>query len=168
MGYATITDGVVVAISQSISNGAVLYAGSVAVGWLYANNTFTPPSPTVPTPPSPTSAQIAKAASTEAILAGLQIASAGTPALNAMYSTTQESQANINAVVTYIMLNNKFPGNITTMPWADKTGAPHVFPDTATFNAFATAIADYVAAISLYGDTGGLVGSLPTPLKAII
>lgn len=171
MGYATIVNGVVTSVSLSPSDNSVQYSGNVAVGWLYSNNTFVPPA-SVLNPPLPvvvpTPAQVAQAAAIATIKAGIQIASAGTPSLNSTYSVDSNSQSNINAVVTYILLNNRFPGGGTTMPWVDLAGSAHVFPNTATFNSFATAMANYVTAVSLYGDSGGQIGSLPSSVAAII
>ena len=88
------------------------------------------------------------------------IASTGTPSLNAAYSINQSAQANIQAIAIYITVNGKFPLSLTAMPWYDASGAVHVFPNTATFLAFATAIGDYVTALQL-GTTP------PTPPLAI-
>ena len=96
-----------------------------------------------------------------ALEAGVVVQSTATPALNATYSITPQAISNINAAVTYVMLNNQFPGKEATMPWADNTGAVHTFPDLPTFKAFASEVADYVAAISIYSDTNGSAGAIP-------
>ena len=135
----------------------------VSVGWTYANGVFTNPSP-----PVLTAAQVAVAAATAAIAKGLTISSTSTPTLNGTYSLTPNSQSNINAVVTYIILNNTFPGGQSAMPWVDQNGSAHVFTSLSVFKAFSTAIADYVAAVSLYADSGGTQGSLPNSNVTII
>ena len=105
-------------------------------------------------------AAAATLAGIEALAAGVPIQSTSTSSLNATYSCDGGSQANINATVTYILLNGTFPGGGSTMPWADVTGAIHVFPNVAVFKGFATATANYVAAAELYADSGGVDGSL--------
>ena len=78
------------------------------------------------------------------------IASTATPSLNASYAIDTGTQANIQAISIYITVNGQFPLSMTTMPWQDATGAIHQFPNTATFLAFATQIANYVTAINLH------------------
>ena len=71
--------------------------------------------------------------------------------------------------VTYILLNSKISRcPLSSVPCCDAAGNVHVFPSTAVFEAFATAIANYVAAVSVYGDSRGTVGSLPSPSISII
>jgi len=101
-----------------------------------------------------------------AIAAGVEITSSGTPTLNGTYSVDADSTADINAVITYILVNGNFPGNSSTMKWADVDGDFHTFNDVATFKAFASAIANYVAQVTIYGAGGG--GSLPSNQIAIM
>lgn len=96
--------------------------------------------PTIPTPPAPTLAQQAAAA----INAGVAITSTGTPALDGTYACDDSMQAKINRVAAFIALNGKFPASLTEMPWPDMSGAIHLFPTTATFQAFASVVASYV------------------------
>lgn len=91
----------------------------------------------------PTLAQQALAA----LAAGVQITSTSTPALDGTYAISSSAQAKIQAVSLFIVVNGKFPGGQSTMAWADAAGAAHTFPNTAAFQAFATAVADYVAAL---------------------
>lgn len=107
-------------------------------------------------------ASIARQAANAAIAAGLQVQSTSHSNLNATYSIDAPAQANINAVITYILVNGNFPGGGTVMPWSDNGGGIHIFPDVATFKLFATAVANYTSAVLLYGDSGGAVGSLPS------
>ncbi|MHB1305288.1 MAG: DUF4376 domain-containing protein [Acidiphilium sp.] len=111
---------------------------AVAVGWSYANGAFSAP----PAPPPPTLAQQA----TAALSAGLAITSTNTPALDGTYSCDDAAQARINRVAVYVQMNGKFPGGTSTIAWLDATGAQHVF-SVAQFQAFATAVGDYVAAL---------------------
>jgi hypothetical protein len=97
-----------------------------------------------------------------ALAAGMALTSTGTPALNGTYSLTPQSVSNVNATVTYILLNGAFFGGSSVMPWADMSGAMHTFPSIAEFKSFATAFASLIAQIQLYADSGGAVGSIPS------
>lgn len=126
-------------------------------GWAVSDGAlvaYTPP--VVP----PTLAQQAQAA----LAAGVQITCTSTPALNGTYSITPSAQSKIQAVSLFILVNSKFPGGGSTMAWADVAGAAHVFPSTAEFQAFATAVADYVAALdaAILGQTTTLPPSTVT------
>lgn len=90
------------------------------------------------------------------------LTSTGIPALNGSYAITPTAQDDINAVVTYIMLNGTFPGGGTTLPWIDAVGSAHIFPNVAAFKNFATAIANFVAQFQLYVDSNGSIGSMPS------
>lgn len=118
--------------------------------------------PVAVNPPSPSAAQLAVKAALEAQQAGINITSTVAPSLSGTYAITSDSQANVSAIVTYILLNGNFPGASDTMPWSDKNGNVHVFPTVAVFKNFATAFADYVSAVALYGQSGGQIGSLPS------
>lgn len=96
-----------------------------------------------------------------AIAAGIEITSTSTPALNGTYPLDPASQANINAVITYILLNGTFPNNAATLNWYDISGTSHTFPSIAEFKAFSTATANYVTTVIEYGASGGTSGSLP-------
>lgn len=98
---------------------------------------------------------------------GIQISSVSIPAINSTYSTSPTSVANVNAVTTYILLNNTFPNNLIAMPWADINGVVKTFPSIAVFKTFATAFANYVADINIYADTGGTIGVIPSNQIAI-
>lgn len=77
------------------------------------------------------------------------VQSTGTPALNGTYAIDAATTAKINAVVSYIAEKSAFPDALSPFPWPDASGALHNFPTTASFIAFAEAIADYVTAITL-------------------
>lgn len=109
-------------------------------GWAVSAGALVPYTPPVPTP---TLAQQAQAA----ILAGVQITSTGTPALSGTYACDPAAQAKIMATSLFAVVNSKFPGGGATMAWADRSGAVHTFPTIAEFQAFATAVGDYVAAL---------------------
>ena len=169
--YVPTVIGAVVSVVSSIPSPlptgqtASMYAscGSMVIaGWNFDGNAFTPPPAVIPAPPAPTTAQIAAAAAMAVLNNGIAITSTSTPALNATYGATASSIANIDAVVEYINTNGTFPEGSSTMPWEDSTGAVHTFPSTAIFKSFATKIADYVAIIEEYANSGGTVGSLPT------
>ncbi len=131
------------------------------VGWSAAETggawRFTPPT----APPPPTLAQQAQAA----LYAGVAITSTGTPTLNGTYGCDPGAQANLNAIQTYINTNDKFPGSAGTYSYVDMNDAPHTFPTTAAFTAFATAIADYVS--DLLHVELGVLGALPANAKTI-
>lgn len=110
------------------------------------------------TPPTLTAAQEAAAALAD----GIVITSIGTPVLDGTYAVDQTAQNNVNATVTYILLNGTFPGHGTTMPWIDQNGDAHVWPSVTAFKTFATAFANYVAAVALYAASNGAAGSLPS------
>ncbi len=97
-----------------------------------------------------------------AMAAGIILTSTGTPALDGQYSLSATAQSNVNATVTYILLNGTFPGGGDTMPWVDQTGSAHLWPSVDVFKLFATVFADYVAAVSLYALSNGQDGSLPS------
>ena len=172
--YVPTVPGAVVSVVSSIPSPlptgqtASMYescGSAVIAGWNFDGNAFTPPTvviPAPPTPPAPTEAQIAEAAAMAVLNNGIAITSTSTPALNATYGATASSIANIDAVVEYINTNGTFPEGSSTMPWEDSTGAVHTFPSTAIFKSFATKIADHVAFIEEYANSGGTVGTLPT------
>jgi hypothetical protein len=112
-------------------------------------------------PPQPSSAQLASVAGSAALAAGITITSASAAAINGTYSLSPSSLSNINAVATYILLGGTFPGGAATMDWVDQAGAHHTFPNVAVFKTFAMSVADFVAQVSLYIDSGGARGAIP-------
>lgn len=97
-----------------------------------------------------------------AISSGIVITSTGTPALNGTYPLDQDTQGQLNGVITFILINGTFPNGISEMPWYDTSGAMHLFPSVAAFKDFATAFANYVATVTIYANSGGTIGSIPS------
>jgi len=54
-----------------------------------------------------------------------------------------------NETKGYVAVNGKFPAGQTTLVWPDTVGAIHQFQTMAQWQAFATAMGDFVAAIDL-------------------
>jgi hypothetical protein len=107
--------------------------GLFDIGWTFQSGTFTNPNPP-PAPPAPPS---------------MQLVSTSTPALNAFYPIDPTSQQKVQAISLYVAVNNKFPAGQTAQAWPDVNGTMHQFATTAQWQAFATAMADFVAAIDL-------------------
>lgn len=79
----------------------------------------------------------------------MQVTSTSTPALNASYPIDPLSQQKVQAISLYVAVNGKFPAGQVTQAWPDVTGAMHQFQTTAQWQAFATAIGDFVAALDI-------------------
>ncbi len=79
----------------------------------------------------------------------MQLVSTSTSALNGSYSIDQQTQQNVAAVAEYIAINGKFPDGMTAFPMPDASGTPHSFPTIVLFQAFATAMANFVTALDL-------------------
>ena len=94
-------------------------------------------------------AQAAANAQAAALAAGVAVSSTATPALDGVYAIDAATQAKVQAVALYIQVNGRFPAGVSALPWPDAGGTPHTFPTTAAFQAFATALGDYVTALSL-------------------
>lgn len=116
-----------------------------------------------PSPTTQTSSQKAEVA----IAAGVMLSSASVPELDGAYSVDAAAQAQINAVVTYIMVNNSFPAGASSLPWPDAGRTLHFFTSIALFKAFATAVADFVATINIYENSNGMFGSIPSNALSI-
>lgn len=103
------------------------------------------------------------AQATAALLAGLQITSTGTPALNGTYACDQLSQMDIIAIETSLNAGKGFPGGATTFNYPDTTGAMHSFSAT-NFANFAAAIRDFVYACKsvITGQSGTLPSGAAT------
>jgi hypothetical protein len=99
--------------------------------WLAAGNS---PTPCV-APPAP--------------ITSMQVASTSTPAVNGSYAIDPAAQQKVQAISLYAQINGKFPAGQSAMPWADVSGAAHSFPTIALWQAFATAMADFVTALDL-------------------
>lgn len=80
---------------------------------------------------------------------GIVITSTGSgPALNGQYSCDTTTQADLTSIAAYIAKNGTFPGGGSTFPWSDIEGNAHVFPSTAEFSAFETAVGNYIVEVS--------------------
>jgi hypothetical protein len=98
-----------------------------------------------------------------AIAAGIVVTSNATPDLDGTYPVDPATQVKLNSAITYLMMNNAFPpASATTLPWYDSAGNLHTFTSLATFKAFATALADFVAHIDIYTSSNGASGSIPS------
>lgn len=104
-------------------------------------------------PPEPSPARALSAA----LGAGCTI-SASDPARSGTYAIDPASQQRLQATALYVQVNGKFPAGVNSLPWPDLMGNVHYFTKDQ-FLAFATAVADYVAA--LYMVSMG-VGSAPS------
>ncbi|HTV45760.1 MAG TPA: hypothetical protein VMF05_10620 [Stellaceae bacterium] len=116
-------------------------------GWnaTATNNAWSFAAPPAPPATTPTLAQQAQAA----LAAGIEIASTSTPALNGVYACDPVSWAKVQGTSLYISVNARFPAGMTSLPWADLAGAVHTFTTTAEFQAFATAMGDYVTELQM-------------------
>lgn len=81
-----------------------------------------------------------------AIAQGIEVACVATPALNGTYGVSESEVSTMSAEAQFVALYQEFTNGQTTLPWTDTSDKPHVFPDTATFMAFAKAAAKYVSA----------------------
>jgi hypothetical protein len=76
---------------------------------------------------------------------GIVVTYAATPVLNGTYGVMDADMSNISDEAQFVALYQEFINGDTTLSWVDVGGQPHVFPDTATFMAFAKAAAKYVS-----------------------
>ena len=96
-----------------------------------------------------TAQQAAATALAQKIAEGIQIQSSSMSALNGTYAIDPPHQQQVASVSLYIAVNGKFPAGQFSLAWPDINGTPHSFPTTAEFQAFATVLGDYVAALEL-------------------
>jgi hypothetical protein len=115
---------------------------------------------TLQAPPAPTAAQALASTVSAALAAGLTVSSTSAPAVNGTYPLDSATQFEINSVVLFVQTNGDFPGGLSAYPWDDTSGAAHIFPSVAVFKEWATAVANYVAALKLYG-AGATGATLP-------
>jgi hypothetical protein len=101
--------------------------------------------------PPPAPEQLVALNVLSAFAAGLKVTSTSTPAINGTYPLDPVTQQEITSVTIFALVNGDFPGGTSTYPWTDVSGIPHIFPSVAVFDEWATAIANQVAAIKLYG-----------------
>jgi hypothetical protein len=110
----------------------------------------------VPPPPTPLMTQAAAL-----LLGGVAVTSIETPTLNGTYACDLATWSALSQTLQYTQANGVFPIGITTLVRTDKNGAPHSFATVASFQAFATAIGAYTAA--LVAIAAGAVAALPNP-----
>jgi hypothetical protein len=125
------------------------------VGWTATQDgnawTFAAPAAFTPTPQQQAVALLTNGA--------VAITSTATPALNGSYAIDPISRGNIIAVQTSINAGLGVPGGGPTFNYLDASNAPHAFT-AANFTAFATAVRDYVYALTQVAS--GAVPDLPT------
>jgi hypothetical protein len=97
----------------------------------------------------PTQAQLSSTAAMAAASQGIRIISASSSALNGTYPVTPQDQAAIQAQQVSILTQHTFLNGQTTLPFADISGAYHLFPSTVSFAAFATAYGAYVSQLQM-------------------
>jgi hypothetical protein len=69
--------------------------------------------------------------------------------VNGNYPIDPASQQKVQAISLYIAVNGRFPASQVTQAWPDAAGAVHQFPTIAQWQAFATAMGDFVAVVDL-------------------
>jgi hypothetical protein len=79
----------------------------------------------------------------------MQVASTAAPTLNGVYAIDPATQQKVQAISLYIAVNGKFPAGQMALPWPAGGGTLHQFQTTAEWQAFATAMGDFVAAVDL-------------------
>jgi hypothetical protein len=174
--YAYINNGVVVQLFTPPAGVPITACFNAAMVWVDVTSVSPQPRPgwtatlgtggtwafaAPPAPPAPTLAQQAQAA----LLSGLAITSTSTPTLNGTYAIDVASQQKINSVALFVAVNQNFPGGTTSYPWLDMSGTAHTFPSIAEFDAFATAVANYVAQLDMIIVTN--TGTLPASTVTI-
>jgi hypothetical protein len=98
---------------------------------------------------------------------GLSITFTANSALSGTYPVDPTTQQNLASVSIYITVNSKFPAGQTTISWQDINGNPHSGFTTSQFQAFASAIADYVAAVDLARGVLGIGNPVNWPSASI-
>lgn len=115
------------------------------------------------TPPPPVLTLIQQAQNL--LSSGLLVSSTSVSGFKSTYAIDAATQGKIAAISTYILVNSKFPGGLTSYPWLDMAGTIHEFTSTAMFQDFATVVADYVSALDMVIATGQ--GPLPVATATI-
>jgi hypothetical protein len=92
---------------------------------------------------------VAPTAAIPNLASSMQLVSTSTPALNGLYATDTVSQQKVQAISLYIAVNGRFPAGQATESWPDANGVMHQFQTTGQWQAFATAMGDFVAATDL-------------------
>ena len=105
--------------------------------WSWQNGTLTAYTPPVPVLTLPQQAGAM-------LLAGCQVASTSTAALDGTYPTDPASQAHVTAEITSVLLNGTFADGTASIAWLDVAGAAHTFT-VLQFKTLATALAGFVS-----------------------
>lgn len=93
---------------------------------------------------------------------GLQIASTGTPLLDAIYPCDPQSRSNLQGLLVGYMLRGSFPGGSASFAYPDAAGATHAVTQPQ-LQAIGAAIEDYVAALAAWGPVFAADPSAPPP-----
>lgn len=113
---------------------------------------------------------VAAAMSMPSPSAGLTITSTSNSTLNGVYALDDATRQNAAGVATYVMLNSRFPAGMATFAWPDINGVAHLGFTISQFQAFATAMADYVTALDFAKIALAAAGTFtawPTPTATI-
>lgn len=157
MHYAIIHDGTVVNVAVADSpladNWVSIEGKPVGIGFSYSNGVFVAPVIAMETSH--------RFLADSAIASGVNITSTATPAINGTFACDAVSQAEIASEMLFILTNGGFTNGASALPWPDITGKAIAFPSPAVFKAWATAVANYVAAVKAYGN--GIASDLPSP-----
>jgi hypothetical protein len=89
---------------------------------------------------------------------GLTISVPDNLSLNGTYPVDKGVQNQINVVETHIAKTGNFPGSSGVLAWKDINGVVHMFSSVQHFEAFSTAVANYIADLDLYA-----AGVCPSP-----
>jgi hypothetical protein len=112
-------------------------------GFIVVNKMLTASTIPVQTPKAPTLTQQAKS-----LLAnGVSVISNSVSAISSTYAIDTISMSKAMNTAMYVQMNNKFPGNQTTLPWQDAGNNTVVFPTTVSFLNFVNGLSDYVSAL---------------------
>jgi len=79
-----------------------------------------------------------------ALIAGCQVVSKSTAALNGTYAAQGQGWQNMRDVVLYIASYDAFPDGLTSFAWITQDNAPVTFTDPAQLKAVARGIGDWI------------------------
>lgn len=163
--FALVIDGVVVDLAPATFpvHPSLVWTGDISAvspapqwGWK-ATETAGAWALTAPPAPVLTLAQQAAAA----IAAGVTITSTATPAISGVYACDVTTQGHLNSTYNLIQRagGTTFPAGLAALPWPTASGVVS-FTRPSDFLNVATAIGDYVLAVTLVQITGA--GTLPS------
>jgi hypothetical protein len=164
--FALVLDGAIVDLAPATFpvHPSLVWTGDISAvspapqwGWTatQTNGTWT-----FTAPPAPVLTLAQQAA--VAIAAGVTITSTATPAINGVYACDTAAQGNLNSTYNLIQRagGSAFPAGLAALPWPTAAGVVS-FTRPSDFLNVATAIGDYVLAVTLVQITG--TGTLPPP-----